>query len=147
MTKEELLKGMAKLGLAYNKELGLEEIELYYEFLGKYSNESLNTAINEWIHKSRFFPKIAEIIEECEKASVDPRLKVLEYMNNKGYFKKYGQNELYKFDRPSEYERAITMVKRNIIPEGLLKDMREYYVSMTTDINQISGNERLLIGK
>lgn len=133
MKNFELVQGMQMLGMAYGKEFTQQECELYYEFLREYNIETFKTAIKNIIRTSKFLPKINEIIEECERCKEQVKFDVLEFMNNKGYFKD-----------TLEYQKASLFMERGIVPEWLQKDINEYYKMMRQET--LEHKETLLIG-
>lgn len=133
MTKEELLKGLTYLGTAYGKEYSTIECEQHYDFLKDYSYKTFVAAIKNIIRKSKFLPKITELLEECENCKERTKFEVLEYMNNQGYFK-----------AGSEYDKAIMFLEKNNIPEWFKEDLNRYYKMMLE--NRLEHKETLLIG-
>lgn len=121
---------MKYLGIAYGKEFDVDECKVYYDFLKAYNYEVFRTAIKSSIKKSKFMPKINELVEECEKAEFGTKNEVIEYMRVKGYFKTI-----------FEYDKANLFVNRGVIPEWLLEDMRKYYIEMITEQKQLGGQE------
>lgn len=131
MTKEELIKGLKVLGLAYNKSFTEEECVLYYDFLSKYSYETFKNAVKELIQISKFLPKISEILEYCEKNKISKRYKILDLMRARGYFK-----------TQSEYEIATHFIENDIIPRWLKEDMKEY----SSFNKELENNTRMIGG-
>ena len=119
MTEIECTKGLTYLGTAYGKEYSKIECEQHYDFLRDYSYKTFVAAIKNIIRKSKFLPKITELLEECENCKEQTKFEVLEYMKNQGYFKS-----------GSEYDKAISFLERNIIPEWFKEDLREYQRKM-----------------
>lgn len=128
MKKEEFIKCMAYLGIAYNKEYSKIEVEQHYEFLGEYSYEVLKKAIKNIVKTSKFLPKINELIEECEDAKKESRYEIIEEMKNRGYFK-----------TTREYEKATNFLRTGIIPRWFAVDM----VNFKNKI--IKGEDRLFL--
>lgn len=128
MKKEEFIKCMTYLGMAYNKAYSKFELEQHYEFLSEYSYEELKKAIKDIIKASKFLPKINELIEECENVKKENKLNILETMKNDGYFK----NEW-------EYEKVSKFLKSGIIPEWFNNDMNNY------SEEQLTNSERLYL--
>ena len=128
MEKEQFVKCMTYLGIAYNKEYSKFEVEQHYEFLKEYSYEELKKAIKGIIKKSKFLPKINELIEECEVVKEEVKFNILEIMKNDGYFKDI-----------KEYEKATNFLKSGIIPKWFVNDMNNYRNS------QLANNERLYL--
>ena len=128
MGKEQFVKCMTYLGIAYNKEYSKFEVEQHYEFLKEYSYDELKKAIKGIIKKSKFLPKINELIEECEIVKEEFKFNILEIMKNDGYFKNI-----------KEYEKATNFLKSGIIPKWFANDMNNYRNS------QLANNERLYL--
>ena len=133
MTKEELTKGLTYLGVAYGKEYSPIECEQHYDFLREYNYQTFVTAVKSIIRKSKFLPKITELLEECEKCKEQTKYEVLDFMRSKGYFK-----------APIEYDKATLFMERGNVPEWLQKDINEYYKMMRQD--KLEYKETLLIG-
>ncbi len=133
MTKEQFSESMAYLGLAYGKEFTHQELSMYYDFLKGYSDATLTNAIKNIIRKSKFLPKITELLEECDNCKEKTKFEVLEYMNSQGYFK-----------AGSEYDKAIMFLERNNIPEWFKADLNRYYKMMLS--NRLEHKETLMIG-
>lgn len=133
MTPEQFKDSMAYLGIAYGKEFTQQEITIYYDFLKGFNDATLVTAIKNIIRKSKFLPKITELLEECEKCKEQTKYEVLEFMLSKGYFK-----------APIEYDKATLFMERGNVPEWLQKDINEYYKMMRQD--KLEYKETLLIG-
>ena len=133
MKNFELVQGMQMLGMAYGKEFTQQECELYYEFLQEYNIETFKKAIKNIIRTSKFLPKINELIEECDRCREQVKYDVLEFMNDRGYFK-----------APIEYEKASLFMERGNVPEWLQKDINEYYKMMKQAT--LDHKETVLIG-
>lgn len=67
MNKQEFLEGMTFLGIAYNKEFTKQEIEVWYQMLGKYTKEEFSNATQELIKTHRSLPSIAEITKQISE--------------------------------------------------------------------------------
>ena len=132
MTKQELVKGLTYMGLAYGKEFTPQECDIYYDFLQEYSYETFITAIKNTIKKSKFLPKVTELIDSCEGAKEVLKIDVIEYMNNHGYFKS-----------PIEYEKTTRFIESGIVPKWLQDDINKYYKEMIS--NRLEHKETLLL--
>lgn len=64
MTKEEFIKGLKFLGIAYNKEFNEEQATVWYEFFKNEDYEVFRTAVKRVIPKKQFIPSIAELKSE-----------------------------------------------------------------------------------
>lgn len=128
MGKDEFVESMTYLGLAFNKTFTKNELILHYDFLKEYDDEVFTKAVKNIIRKSKFLPKINELIEECEIVKEEVKFNILEIMKNDGYFKNI-----------KEYEKATNFMKSGIIPKWFANDMNNYRNS------QLSNNERLYL--
>lgn len=133
MTEIECTKGLTYLGTAYGKEYSQIECEQHYDFLRDYSYKTFVAAIKNIIRKSKFLPKITELLEECDNCKERTKFEVLEYMKSQGYFKD-----------GSEYDKAIMFLEKNNIPEWFKADLREYHRMMLE--NRLEHQETLMIG-
>ena len=133
MKQEELVKGLKVLGIAYSKTFTQEECATYYEFLQDYSYETFKAAVKSLIKKTKFLPKISELVEECENSKSQLKFEVIEFMKTKGYFK-----------APNEYEKTIDWYAKGITPDWLKEDMKKYYKMMQQE--KLCYNEQLRIG-
>lgn len=128
MKKDEFIESMTYLGLAFNKTFTKNELILHYDFLKEYDDEVFTKAVKNIIRKSKFLPKINELIEECEIVKEEAKFNILEIMKNDGYFKDI-----------KEYEKATNFLKSGIIPSWFINDMNNYRNS------QLANNERLCL--
>lgn len=67
MNKEKFLKIMTYMGIAYNKEITKEQLEVWYSFLKDYSEDQLNNAVKQIINTEKYMPSIAQIKEQIAK--------------------------------------------------------------------------------
>ena len=119
MTPEQFKDSMAYLGVAYGKEFTQQELIIHYDFLKEYNDATLVKAIKNIIKKSKFLPKINELVEECENCKEQVKYDVLEFMRSKGYF-----------GALSEYEKATRWLETNNIPSWFKEDLNEHYKMM-----------------
>lgn len=133
MTEQELIKGLKYLGTVYGKEYTSLECEIHYDFLKDYKYEVFIKAIKSIIRKSKFLPKVSEIIEECENTKEQNKFNILEFMNQCGYFK-----------ATSEFEKATKFLTENNIPEWFKSDMKKYYALMRQE--KLEHKEQIMIG-
>lgn len=133
MTEQDLVKGLTYLGSAYGKEYNKMECEQHYDFLNEYSYETFVKAIKNIIKKSKFLPKISELVEECEECKEQVRFEVIEFMKTKGYFKDI-----------REYEKTMMWYSKGILPSWLKEDLNKYYKMMQQD--RLQYQEQKLIG-
>lgn len=133
MTEIELIKGLKFLGIAYSKEFDQDECQVYYEFLKDYSYDTFRTAVKSIIKKSKFLPKINELVDECESSKNNSKLEIVEFMRARGYFK-----------CAREYEKTTKWILEDNVPDWLKKDINEYYKMMKQDL--LEAPEQLMIG-
>ena len=133
MKQEELVKGLKVLGIAYSKTFTQDECVTYYEFLQEYTYDTFRIAVKNIIKKSKFLPKISELVEECENCKGQIKYEVIEFMKMKGYFK-----------APDEYEKTIMWYSKGTIPNWLNEDMKKYYKMMQQE--KVDYQEQKLIG-
>lgn len=134
MTKEECIKGLKYLSLAYGTDgFTPEESGIYYEFLQEYSYDTFRAAVKNIIRKSKFLPKITELLEECNNYKEKSKYKVLELMQSNGYFK-----------ADSEYDKATKYLDTGIMPEWFREDLNKYYKMMKQET--LEHKETLRIG-
>ena len=115
MNVKDFTSRLKYLGTAYNHKFSEEEAEVWYDFLKNYSIDVFNKAIKSCIENNKFMPKVADIKEYCEKEREVVKFDILERMVEDGYFR-----------HPTEYEKAVSWLERNIIPEWFKKDMQKY---------------------
>lgn len=128
MRIEEAIKGLSFLGLAYGKEYSQLEVQQVYEFIKEYNYETFIKAVKELIRTSKFLPKIADLIETCEKQKEAIKIEVVEYMKNDGYFTQNGF--LDDTQASKNYNKTISWLERGTTPEWLKNDINLYYQKM-----------------
>lgn len=64
MSKEEFLKGITFLTIAYNKEFTEEQVSVWYEFFKDEDYEAFRKAVKRIIPQKQFMPSIAELKSE-----------------------------------------------------------------------------------
>ena len=67
MTKENFIKGMTLLSVAYNKDFKEDEISIWYQMLGDNTEEEFSRAIQELIKTEDYLPSIAKITKAIAK--------------------------------------------------------------------------------
>ena len=131
---------IAKLKIAYpyyfNK-LTDEEfigfISMYQEYLSDYSEDILLKAVKMLIGSKEFMPSIKEIIDTCEKVSINQKYWILEEMAKDGYFK-----SVVEIDKANKY------ISDGNIPNWLLRDMQEY--ALKNGISIAGTSNQILLG-
>lgn len=128
MRIEEAIKGLSFLGLAYGKEYSQLEVQQVYEFIKEYNYETFIKAVKELIRTSKFLPKIADLIETCDKYKEAIKIEVVEYMKNDGYFTQNGF--LDDTQASKNYNKTISWLECGTTPEWLKNDINLYYQKM-----------------
>ena len=67
--KQQIVKILSTLQLAYSTDLSIERLEMYVEMLADINPVTLEQAIKNIVKTRRFLPTIAEIREECSTLS------------------------------------------------------------------------------
>lgn len=116
MTPIEFTQQMKILATSYGKDFDEDTITVWYQYFKNIEKETFKKSLNKIITTNKFMPSIAEILEKCKKEKNDIKLFVLEKMKENGYFKS-----------ENEYDKALTFLEKEIIPNWLLEDMKKYY--------------------
>ena len=116
MRMDELVKGLNFLGLAYGKEYNQMEAQQVYEFVKEYTYEVFIKAVKEIIRTSKFLPRIADLIEACEKYKGSERKEVIDYMREVGYFKYSPYGEVTDEKASRNYSKALRFIELGVIP-------------------------------
>ena len=143
MKQEEFVKGLTYLGIAYGKEFNQIETQQMYDFLKEYTYETFIKAIKNIIRTSKFVPKIADLIEECENCKSAIKMELIDFMRDSGYFKLCAYGEITDEHAARNYLKIKTFVSRGIIPDWLQEDMNEYYARMKQV--KLANNQQQLI--
>lgn len=132
MRIDELVKGLNFLGLAYGKEYSQLEAQQIYEFVKEYDYDTFVRATKEIIRTSKFVPKIADLIEACEKNKHTKKIEILNYMRDSGYFKLTYRPDIQLDDAHAtrNYIKARNFIETGIIPDWFQEDINYYYQKM-----------------
>lgn len=110
MTKEQFLKGITFLTIAYNKEFTEEQVSVWYEFFRNDDYEVFRNAVKRIIPKNQFMPSIAELKQEIANIS-NPILQLdidEEWNNVIQAIRKYGYYRVEEaLNSLNEYTRQI----------------------------------------
>lgn len=136
MEQVDFIKDFKRVCVAFNKPFGQEECEIYYDMLKEYKKTHFKIACDLAIKECKFFPKVAEMLEFCKRASIESKKIIVNYMISKGYFK-----------CDTEIKKTLYFVEHNIIPNWLKDDMRKYYKMMLNENNtqKIESQDGLLL--
>lgn len=111
MTKEQFLKGITFLTIAYNKEFTEEQVSVWYEFFKEEDYDAFRKAVKRIIPLKQFMPSIAELKQEIATIS-NPVLQLNaedEWDNVLKAVKKYGSY------RQDEAIQSLKPYTRNIV--------------------------------
>lgn len=92
-----------------------QDDEIYVAMLSEYDFEKMQTAVKNFILKSKFPPTIADLVEEYKKLKDSRQIEIVNQMKFAGIFRDN-----------TEYEKALSMVERGIIPDWFQKMMDEF---------------------
>lgn len=145
MKMEEFVKAVSYLGMAYGKEYSQAETMQMYQFLKDYDYQTIINAVNSIIRTSKFVPKIAELIEECDKSKSKSKMEVIDYMWKSGYFKLSYTPEHQLSDEHAQrnYNKVIMWMERGVLPDWLLDDICYYRKLMQQE--KLSGSSMNLL--
>lgn len=80
MEKKQFLYLMTRLANAFKEDVSEERFEIYFEFLGNRDYEIMNKTFDSIIISNKWFPKIADIIEEFNIYYDPERFKTKAYL-------------------------------------------------------------------
>lgn len=143
MRIEELIKGLNFLGLAYGKEYSQLEVQQIYEFVKEYDYETFIKATKEIIRTSKFLPKIADLIETCDKFKGSANKEVIDYMREVGYFKYSPYGEVTDEKASRNYCKALRFIELGVIPDWLQEDI-DYYINQMHQLRLQDKQNKLL---
>lgn len=90
MEKNDFLKGITYLAIAYNKEMTEEAVSVWYDFFKDTDFEIFRQAVKRIIPKNKYMPSIAELRSEI--ASIT--------------------NPVLQLDVDTEWEKVLTVIRR-----------------------------------
>lgn len=114
----EFTKEMKLLAMSYDKDFTEETINFWYQNFKNINKDIFTKAVKKVIANNKYMPSIAELLDICKKEQKNVKLIVLEKMKNDNYFK-----------TSKEYEKVIKWIEKDIIPEWLLNDMKNYFIN------------------
>lgn len=125
MGKADFLKGIKMLESFYKIEFSQDDLRLWYEATKEIPFKTFISAIGSLVKTNKFRPTIAEILERCESVEMDRKVKIIDLMSDKGYFK-----------NDEEYFKSLDWIADKNVPDWLEKDMEAY-----------SKNQKLIVEK
>lgn len=90
MTREEFLKAITYMGIAYNKEFTQEQVGVWYGFFEDADFERFKSAVKRLINTSRFLPSVADIKAEMAETDLDELTGDQAWYGLLGAISKYG---------------------------------------------------------
>jgi len=111
MKKEQFVKGITFLAIAYNKEMTQEQIEVWYDFFKNDDYEAFRSAVKRIIPKKQFMPSIAELKQELAYIS-NP---ILQLNIDEEWNKVLGVIRKYGYYRSDEALGSLNEYTRNIV--------------------------------
>lgn len=111
MTKEQLLKGLKYLGVAYNKEFTQEQASVWFDMFKDDDYKTFSQAVKRLISTNQFMPSIAEIKKEIALLKT-PSLQLNaedEWEAVLSAIRKYG------FYKPQEALETLTPLTKHIV--------------------------------
>lgn len=141
MKKEEFIKGLKFLGIAYNKEFDEQQAVVWYDFFKEENYEDFRNAVKRIIPIKPFLPSISELKEECQKVKTTKVFGILELMKKDGYFKKGKFGELDEVQQFRNYEKATMWLDTGKMPEWFKEDMKTYENKLNQ--KQLTGTKML----
>ena len=112
MNKEQFIKGLKYLGIAYNKEFNEEQATVWYDFFKDVDFEVFRQAVKRIIPKSKYMPSIAELRSEVANIT-NPILQLdvdAEWNKVLTFIRRYGT-----YISKEEYENAFNSTTKGII--------------------------------
>lgn len=127
--KQQILKALSMLQLAYSTDLSVERLEMYVEMLLDINPVTLEQAVKNIVKTRKFLPTVAEIREECTALS--------------GYVNAHEEiptaleawEKVYRVARSYGYEKGLDQL------DGLTKQCAELIWQSFNPINGDSFNE------
>lgn len=95
MNKKRFMDLISIMSLAFNQDVELERVDIYYEYLKDLEPNTFELVIHNIVNTKRHFPTIAEIKEEYYKLTKENTTAEIEWGSVRKAIQKYGQ---YKQD-------------------------------------------------
>lgn len=127
--KQQILKALSTLQLAYSTDLSVERLEMYVEMLEDIHPVTLEQAVKNIVKTRKFLPTVAEIREEC--AALSSYVNAHEEMPTA----LEAWEKVYRVARSYGYEKGLAQI------DGLTKQCAELIWQSFNPINGDSFNE------
>ena len=105
MNKKRFMDLISIMSLAFNQDVELERVDIYYEYLKDLEPNTFELTIHNIVNTKRYFPTIAEIKEEYYKLTKENTTAEIEWGSVRKAIQKYGQ---YKQEELLESLKPLT---------------------------------------
>ena len=105
MNKKRFMDLISIMSLAFNQDIELERVDIYYEYLKDLEPNTFELTIHNIVNTKRHFPTIAEIKEEYYKLTKENTTAEIEWGSVRKAIQKYGQ---YKQEELLESLKPLT---------------------------------------
>lgn len=105
MNKKRFMDLISIMSLAFNQDVELERVDIYYEYLKDLEPNAFELTIHNIVNTKRHFPTIAEIKEEYYKLTKENTTAEIEWGSVRKAIQKYGQ---YKQEELLESLKPLT---------------------------------------
>lgn len=105
MNKKTIMEELTIMSLAFNQEVELPKVEVYYSYLKDLDETNFKKVVDNIINTKRHFPTIAEIKEEYYKLTKENTTAEIEWGSVRKAIQKYGQ---YKQEELLESLKPLT---------------------------------------
>ena len=105
MNKKRFMDLISIMSLAFNQDVELERVDIYYEYLKDLEPNTFELTIHNIVNTKRHFPTIAEIKEEYYKLTKENTTAEIEWGSVRKAIQKYGQ---YKQEELLESLKPLT---------------------------------------
>lgn len=105
MNKKRFMDLISIMSLAFNQDVELERVDIYYEYLKDLEPNTFELVIHNIVNTKRYFPTIAEIKEEYYKLTKENTTAEIEWGSVRKAIQKYGQ---YKQEELLESLKPLT---------------------------------------
>lgn len=137
MDKLDFTEGMKILYSCYHKDLSNDDFLIWYEMLKEMKPDIFKQAIIEICKENKYMPTVHDVLEKAENLNKKYLISILNKMYESGYFKK-GIVELSDEQANRNYDKAVSWIESETIPQFLKDDINEFIVGERKIINKES---------
>lgn len=124
------------------KELDEETLKVWYGYFKDVPYDVMSKAIGEIAKESNSFPNAPIIRKKCDEINKSYLYSIVEIMKKDGYFRKGVYGELSDEQALKNYEKILSWMEQNIIPDWFKEDMKLY---MNKQTNKLVNKNTILI--